>query len=78
MNTFKRLLTETILPDNYPVHDMYVYIVDNRFKRFDIFIGECRHVSTVGQWKKAGGYKEIRRCELFGHEGAKLGDMCHE
>ncbi len=58
---------ETVLPDDYPMHFDYVYIVDNVFKKsWD----SC----TVLQYKEAYGVKEIRRCNLFGHEGARLGD----
>ena len=65
------LKSETILPDYYPVHDMYVYIVDNKFTRFDCMKSNAR---TVGEWKELHGVKEIRRCDLFGHDGARLGD----
>ena len=66
--TFKMLSDETVLPDDYPVLGMYVYIVDNTFAR-------CNWIeSTVGEWKRHGGHKEIRRCNLFQHEGARIGD----
>ena len=66
--TFKMLSDETVLPDDYPVLGMYVYIVDNTFAR-------CNWIeSTVGEWKRREGHKEIRRCNLFQHEGARLGD----
>ena len=66
--TFKLLPEETVMPDEHPVHGMYVYIVDMRFAR-------CMWTeSTVGEWKRKEGIQEIRRCNLFGHEGARLGD----
>lgn len=66
--TFKLLVDETVLPDEQPVFGMYVYIVDNVFAR-------CNWIeSTVGEWKRKEGLKEIRRCNLFQHEGARLGD----
>ena len=65
--TFKLLAEETILPDDYPVNGMYIYIVDNVFTR-------CWLEGTVGEWKRQAGLKEVRRCKLFDHEGARLGD----
>jgi len=61
-------LSETVLPDDYPVNENYVYIVDGVFTRA---IGDM----TVGYWKKYGQKAEIRRCALFSHPGARLGDM---
>ena len=68
MNVFKLLPTETALTDDYPIIPSYVYICDGVFKRSP-FEDEV----TVGDWKKSGA-KEIRRCDLFGHKGARLGD----
>ena len=62
------LETETILPDDYPVHPLFVYIADMKLVR-------CPLEGTVGQWKKTEEIKEIRRCEIFGHSGVRLGDM---
>lgn len=65
---FKLLPSETVLSDEHPVFGMYVYIVDNKFVR-------CMWTeSTVGEWKRKEGHREIRRCDLFGHDGARLGD----
>ncbi len=64
----KLLPTETVLDDSTPVHYGYVYIVDNVSVRCN---GE---VNTVGEWKDRFGVKEVSRCELFGHDDAKLGD----
>ena len=66
---FKLLPEETVLPDDYPVHAMYVYIADNKFTRCMWLDG------TVGEWKRKEGFKEVRRCKLFGHDGARLGDI---
>ena len=70
--TFKLLPDETILPDDYPVHAMYVYIADNKFVRCMWLDG------TVEEWKRKEGFKVIRRCRLFDHEGARLGDIVEE
>lgn len=67
--TFKLLPAETVLGDDYPVHPMYLYIVDGVFAKFNGNMSD-----TVGNWKKWCNIKEIRRCEMFGHEGARLGD----
>jgi hypothetical protein len=71
MMRHKLLKSETILPDDYPVNDMYVYIVDHKFTRFDCMRSNAR---TIGEWKQLHGVKEIRRCDIFGHDDAKLGD----
>lgn len=66
---------ETIIPDDHPVYDMYVYIVDGVARRFDaMHDGDGRISITVGEWKKCNNIKEIRKCDIFGHPGAKLGD----
>lgn len=71
--TFKLLPSEDVLPDDGNMFPTYVYIVDNVFKRADIF-----DRMTVGEYKKAYGAKEIRRCDLFGHPNARLGDRVTE
>lgn len=58
---------EIILEDDYPVYIDYVYIADGYFKRSPIS-------ATVRAWKALDNIKEIRRCELFKHGNAKLGD----
>ena len=68
MKTFKLLPAETVLEDDYPVHGDYVYIIDNVFARCPIIEG------TVADLKRATGAKEIRRCEIFAHDDARLGD----
>jgi hypothetical protein len=67
---FKLRPDETVLEDDYPIVSMYVYICDNRFTRFEFLEDDF----TVAAWKRRAGFKEIRRCHLFGHEGARLGD----
>jgi len=64
----KLLESETILEDSYPVFWDYVYIADMKFVRSDI-------QGTVIDLKRDLGAKEIRRCEIFDHEGARLGDV---
>lgn len=69
MPTFKLTKGETVLEDDYPIVPRYVYICDKRFTRYEGFAE-----TTVGKWKASNGFTEIRRCDLFDHEGAKLGD----
>jgi hypothetical protein len=54
----KLLPTETILPDDYPIHWDYVYIIDNKFKRSE-------HETNVENYKRITSSKEIRRAEIF-------------
>ena len=61
--------SETVLPDDYPVYYNYLYIGDMKFIRNDVLLH-----GTVGKLKRELGLKEIRRCDIYGHEGAKLGD----
>lgn len=69
MPAFKLTKGETVLEDDYPIVPRYVYICDRRFTRYDGFVE-----TTVAKWKVSNGFAEIRRCDLFSHEGAKLGD----
>ena len=62
--------TETVLNDDYPVYEGFIYIMDRRFTR-------CPCTGTVGLWKEHTGAEEIRRCDLVGHPGAKIGDMVY-
>ena len=64
---FKLLPEEVVLDDEYPVYFEYVYIVDNVFRRSPI-------EGNVGDLKKEFNAKEIRRCELFARNTAKIGD----
>ncbi len=66
--TFKLLPDETVLPDDYPIYPGYVYIVDGVFTR-NMSLAE-----NVFQWKNMESKKEVRRCNLFGHKDARLGD----
>lgn len=59
--------TETILQDDYPVFPGYAYIADGVFITSPIG-------GTVGGLKVRLNAKEIRRCDLFDHPGARLGD----
>jgi hypothetical protein len=67
MNTFPLLESETILEDDYPVFWDYSYIADMKIIRSDI-------QGTVFDLKQDLNAKEIRRCDIFGREGARLGD----
>ena len=64
---FKLTKDETILPNDYPVYTHFIYIVDNIFKRSSI-------KSTVRGLKQWFNAKEIRKCDLFAHKGAKIND----
>ena len=64
---WKLLENETILGDDYNIFEGYVYIVDGIFTKSPAS-------GKVNEWKELEGVKEIRRCDLFGHEGARLGD----
>jgi hypothetical protein len=68
--SFKLLESETVLPDDGMIHPMYVYIVDGVFRRQERWVDSM----TVAEWKRREGFKEVRRCDLFGHKDAKLGD----
>lgn len=50
-------LDEKILPDDYPVFADYVYVVDGKPVRSDVF-------GTVRDLKRNTGGKEVRRCDL--------------
>lgn len=63
--------SERVLEDNYLMYAGYIYIVDNKFTRSNI-------IGTVGLYKSQFGAKEIRRCDLFMHNGAKVGDMVYK
>ena len=67
--THELLPSETVLPDDALIHPGYVYICDNRFTRYDGWDSV-----DMLKWKAQANFKEIRRCDLFGHEGAHLGD----
>lgn len=69
MAVHKLLPSETVMPDDANIFPMYVYIVDGVFTRYHL-----DSPITVGEWKRVGNKKEIRRCDLFGHPGARLGD----
>lgn len=60
--------SETVLSDESPVYLEYIYIADGVFVRCPLWD------STVADWKRVDGIKEIRRCDLFLHTDARLGD----
>jgi hypothetical protein len=66
------LPSEYTLSDDYPVYFGYMYIVDMKFARcllVDEFQGQ-----TVSDLKRHLNAKEVRRCELFEHNDARVGD----
>lgn len=60
--------SETIMPDDGYIYAGYVYIADGRFVRSDY------HGVSVAEWKRLMKFSEVRRCDLFAHPGACLGD----
>lgn len=67
---FKLRPKERVLDDDVPVYPMYVYICDGVFARY-----ERTSPSTIGDWRRRDGIGEIRRCDLFDHPEARLGDF---
>jgi len=67
--THELLPSETVLPEDGHIHPGYVYICDGHFTRYDGWDSV-----TLLEWKRQAGFKEVRRCDLFGHKGAHLGD----
>ena len=65
----KLLPSESIIDDNHLCYPGYIYIADNIFKRYP-YMGTM----LIREWKAKDGIKEVRRCELFGHDNARLGD----
>jgi poly-beta-hydroxyalkanoate depolymerase len=65
---YNLLPSEVVLPDEHLINNGFVYLVDKVFTKSELPNG-C----TVKDWKDAGVH-EVRRCSLFGHEGARLGD----
>lgn len=64
---YKLLESESVLEDDYPIHKGFVYIVDGVFMKSPA-------EGTVKDWKEIGGVGEVRKCNLFGHQFARLGD----
>jgi hypothetical protein len=54
---------EDVLPDNYPVHYDYIYIVDGKIIRSDLGETDFGN-STVKDLKRLLNVKEIRKCDL--------------
>ena len=63
------LSCETILPDDYPIYGGYVYIGDMKF-----FVNNILVRGTVADLKREYKLKEIRKCDIFGHKEAEMGD----
>lgn len=69
MTTHKLLESEIVIPDDGNMFPMYCYIIDGVFAQAHIF-----DRMSVAEYKREFNVKEIRRCEIFGHPGAKVGD----
>lgn len=52
-------LNEPILEDDYPVYGDYLYVVDGRVVRSDVF-------GTVRDLKRSTGGATVRRCDISG------------
>lgn len=55
-------LNEPILADDYPVYGDYLYVADGKVYRSDW------HGITVGQLRRHEGFKEVRRCDIYGRK----------
>ena len=64
---YRLLEEEVLLKNDYNIFMGFVYIVDGVLMRSPAS-------GKVKDWKDICGVKEIRKCNLFGHEGAKIGD----
>ena len=53
-------LNEPILEDDYPIYADHIYVVDEKLYRSDW------HGITVRQLKGKEGFKEVRRCDIYG------------
>jgi hypothetical protein len=51
------MLSETVLPDDYPIYGDYFYLADGKVYRSD------HHDITVAELKRREGFKEVRRCD---------------
>ncbi len=54
-------LDEPILPDEYPVYASYMYVADGKLYRSNWSV-------TVRELKRREGFKEVRRCDIFGRQ----------
>ena len=55
-------LNEPILADDYPVYGDYLYVADGKVIRSPL------HGVTVGELKRREGFKEVRRCDIYGRQ----------
>lgn len=58
------LPSERILEDDYPIYGGYYYIADGKIYESDW------HDITVAELKKREGFKEVRRCDIYGRKKA--------
>ena len=64
---YKLSPVEKVLPDHYSILYGYLYIVDE-------IVVRSPATGTVGEWKKKGGVREVRQCDLDEHKGVQVGD----
>lgn len=55
-----RVPSEPLLPDDYPIFADYLYVADGNLYRSDY------HGITAKELKARCGFKELRRCDIFG------------
>jgi hypothetical protein len=55
-------LDEPILEDDYPIYGDYLYVTDGKLYRSDW------HGITVRELKGREGFKEVRRCDIYGRQ----------
>ena len=72
MAEFKLNDTEDILPDDYPVYYGYIYIAD--MKPIECKLDDSEWEQTVADLKRVLKVKEVRRCDLFSHDGMTMAD----
>lgn len=53
-------LNEPVLEDDYPVYGDYLYVADGEVYR------SGWHGITIGLLKRYEGFKEVRRCDIYG------------
>lgn len=55
-------LKEPILEDDYPIYGDYLYVTDGKVYRSNW------HGITVRDLKRREGFKEVRRCDIYGRK----------
>jgi len=72
--TFPILPSETVIADDHFVNADFVYICDGIFTRCPYYGDPYYGETTVADWKRRDGIREIRRCDLFARKEARIGD----